>query len=432
MANLRLEYLDPSQLADNPQNWRAHPSEQTEALKAAIDEVGWAGALLYNEQTQRLIDGHARKEIKAGEKVPVLIGSWTEDEEKKILATLDPLAAMAEANAEALAELLNEIETNSPALAEMMEALARENGINNNLGCVEDETPEPPKNPITQAGDLWLLGKHRLLCGDCRDAKQVETICDGAKQNVAITSPPYASQRDYDESSGFKPIHPDKYVEWWQPVQANIKRRLAADGSFFLNIKPHCEDGERVLYVLDLVLAMRRQFGWRYVDEFCWKHEGIPGQWANRLKNQWEPVFHFCLSPRIKLRHDSIKHYSDRAGTSIGAVQTTSQGNRGYNGQAIEGLALPGNVLSINYGCGRDDSAKHPAKYPVGLPAFFIRAFTDELDTVFDPFLGSGTTLIAAEQLNRRCYGIEISPAYCDVIIERWENLTGEKATKQP
>ena len=106
---LRLEYLDPTELADNPANWRTHPESQRTALGDVLKEVGWAGALLYNEKTGRLIDGHARKELSQGQKVPVLIGSWTEDQEKLILATLDPLGAMAEANSQALDILLREL-----------------------------------------------------------------------------------------------------------------------------------------------------------------------------------------------------------------------------------------------------------------------------------------------------------------------------------
>src|SRR6516164_3842602 len=109
---LRLEYWVPDQLSDNPMNWRKHPEKQLSALKDVLAEVGWAGALLFNERTKRLIDGHARKKIcKGKEKVPVLVGSWSEEQEKKILATLDPLAALAEADHDALQALLQGVQT---------------------------------------------------------------------------------------------------------------------------------------------------------------------------------------------------------------------------------------------------------------------------------------------------------------------------------
>lgn len=128
---LRLVYLDPAELEDNPQNWRAHPEAQTAALRDVIADVGWAGALLYNERTKRLIDGHARKQEFAGKaKVPVLVGDWSEEDEKKILATLDPLGAMAGADAAKLEQLLEEANIND---ANLLQA----------LGMPDNKKPKP-------------------------------------------------------------------------------------------------------------------------------------------------------------------------------------------------------------------------------------------------------------------------------------------------
>ena len=197
-----------------------------------------------------------------------------------------------------------------------------------------------------------------------------------------------------------------------------------------MNIKEHCENGQRHLYVKDLASAHVRRWGWRWVDEFCWAHEGIPGKWANRLKNQLEPIFHFAASDKVSINHSRIEHRSDRAGGYEGKDGTTSTGNVGFEGRVFSGLALPGNVLRINHGVGRDDSAKHPAKFPVELVSFFLRAFTTEGACIADPFAGSGTSVVAAEHEGHACMAIEISPIYCDVIVERWENLTGGKAKR--
>ena len=141
----------------------------------------------------------------------------------------------------------------------------------------------------------------------------VARLLDGARANVAITSPPYATQREYDPSSGFKPIPPESTSAWFRVVADNIAAVLAPDGSYFLNIKEHADDGERSLYVKDLVIAHRRQWGWRFVDEFCWRNtaNGVPGKWPNRLKNAWEPVFHFCRSKEIKFRPKAAGHESE-------------------------------------------------------------------------------------------------------------------------
>jgi hypothetical protein len=125
----------------------------------------------------------------------------------------------------------------------------------------EEEEPlvEPPSQPITRLRDVWLIGPHHLICGDCRDLGVIEKLLDGKRANVVITSPPYATQREYDPTSGFKPVRPDEYSDWYRDVAVNIQAILAPDGSYFLNIKEHAEDGERSLYVKDLLLAHKRQ-----------------------------------------------------------------------------------------------------------------------------------------------------------------------------
>ena len=159
---LRLEWVEAESLDDNPRNWRRHPEKQMAALRDVIAEVGWAGALLYNEATGRLLDGHARKKL--GGKVPVLIGSWTEEQERTILTTLDPLAAMAEADGQVLDALLREVDSDSENIQAMLADLAKEHGLLPDVAAGRtdpDDIPEPPDEPTTKAGDLWLLGNHR-------------------------------------------------------------------------------------------------------------------------------------------------------------------------------------------------------------------------------------------------------------------------------
>ncbi len=144
--SLRLEWRSPAELAENPHNWRTHPEAQVAALGDVIGEVGWAGACLYNERTGRLIDGHARKSVALAqgcEKVPVLVGSWDEAQEAKILATLDPLAALAEADAPKLDALLREVSTGSEALQQMLAGLAEGTGVVPPGGAPKAE-PAPP------------------------------------------------------------------------------------------------------------------------------------------------------------------------------------------------------------------------------------------------------------------------------------------------
>lgn len=326
-------------------------------------------------------------------------------------------------------------------------------------GVDPDDVPPVPETPITKPGDLILLGKHRLLCGDSTKAEDVARLMDGVKINVAFTSPPYAEQREYDASSGFTPIHPDKYVEWFAPIAANVATHLADDGSWFVNIKPPGVGLDTHLYVLDLVAAHVREWGWHFATEFCWERIGVPKGVTQRFKNQFEPIYQFARG-RWKMRPDAVRHESDSVprsgGKGVGNTSwATKQGGNGamfgganrrpngsnktvsgFQGDASTsvgeyvgpGLAYPGNRLPTF--SSSHEATGHAAAFPVGLPEFFINAYTDDGDAIYDPFMGSGSTLIAAERTDRRGYGIEISPAYCDVICERWQNTTGQQAVR--
>ncbi len=320
---------------------------------------------------------------------------------------------------------------------EELEALLAGDGKEN----AEEEIPEAPATPVTQAGDVWLIGNHRLVCGDCRDFGVIQRLLDGKRANLVITSPPYATQREYDPSSSFKPVPPEEYTDWFRDVAANLQAILAPDGSYFLNIKEHADEGERDLYVKDLVIAHRRQWGWRFVDEFCWRKtdNGVPGGWNNRFKNAWEPVFHFSRQPTIKFRPKAVGHASDDcfdyspnnpiSSSGSGLLGTGARGNQAGKRGAVdndgrhEGVARPSNVIEVK---SESSQGSHSAPFPRVLVEFFVKAFSDSGDVVFDPFLGSGTTIAAAEVLGRIGFGCEISPSYCDVILRRISNLNGE------
>jgi site-specific DNA-methyltransferase (adenine-specific)/site-specific DNA-methyltransferase (cytosine-N4-specific) len=280
--------------------------------------------------------------------------------------------------------------------------------------------------------------------------------------NVAFTSPPYAEQRDYDKSSGFCPVSPDVYVEWFAPAAANVARHLAPDGSWFVNVKPSCDGLDTSLYVFDLVIAHVREWGWHFATEFCWERSGVPKSVTQRFKNQFEPVYQFARD-RWKMRPDAVRHFSENVPQAGGAGsgQTSWKGVQGDHGGVVVnsfggvkkrrngtsqkmsdvqgsnsapgigigiGMAYPGNRLpTFSF---THDATGHAASFPVGLPEFFCKAFSDPGDAILDPFLGAGSTLIAAERSGRIGFGCEISPAYCDVTIERWQDLTGGKASR--
>jgi hypothetical protein len=285
-------------------NSRTHTEEQILQIVGSIKRFGWTNPVLVGADGV-IIAGHAR--VLAARRlgmahVPVIVlGHLTEDEQRALVIADNKLALNAGWDEDILREQLQVIEASGfdmnllgfsdEEIRGLLEDSAGEEKTTE-PEAAEDTTPEAPPDPVTRAGDIWAIGRHRLICGDCRDMEVVERLLSGREVNLAITSPPYASQREYDPASGFKPVPPDEYVGWFRDVAAMVETVLAADGSYFLNIKEHAQDGQRSLYVKDLTLAHVRRWGWLLVDEFCWRKtdNGVPGGWPNRFKNAWEPV----------------------------------------------------------------------------------------------------------------------------------------------
>jgi site-specific DNA-methyltransferase (adenine-specific) len=416
----------PEQLLAHPLNPKIHPRHQQEALAGALGELGWIAPVIVNETTQTVIDGHARIGLAISRQeatVPVAYVRLTPEQERLALLTFDPIGAMAATDRANLEELLKDVRTDDAALRSALRDLADDNGLAWGGDPAPGEVPEAEVDRAeelreqwgTSSGQLWVVGRHRLLCGDCRNPEDIARLCTDKVQGV-FTSPPYAEQRK--DQYGGVPV--DEYVDWWAAVQANVRDVLRPDGSFFVNIKPHCEDGERVLYVMDLVLAMRRAWGWRHVDEFCWLNPGVPGAWPNRFKDGWEPVFQFAVGPDGKFRPDAVRRPSDYEFSGSGGMSGRGGGGRYIpnEGPYHRGTALPSNVIETASGDGG-----HPAAFPVPLVAFFLQAFSDPGDVWLDTFMGSGTTVVAAQQHGRIGYGMEIEPKYVAVALERLAKL---------
>ena len=384
-----------SSLKPNPKNWRTHPQSQSQAMRGILDEIGYADSLIARELPDgslMLIDGHLRAETTPDEMVPVQIVDLTEAEADKLLLSLDPLAAMAESNAAAMQQLCDDAETNNAALQAMWDEM-QANVEQPPVEIVEDEVPEPPDDPITEPGDLWTLGDHRLLCGDSTKAEDVGRLMAGAKADLLFTDPPYG-----DFVGGMALMKKAERT----PGKTVMKRvaTITNDGSV--------SDFAQSFSVVDQFLKYDSTklifFKWNKWEQIkaCCSHWGEPSSVC-----VWDRVHNPTAFHRFVPNHEFCFHWGN-----------------------LEDKKEPIKVMNV-WSCKKEqeNAAMHPTVKPQEILTPAIRVCCEPSGVILDIFCGSGSTLIAAEQLGRKCYGMEISPAYCDVIVKRWETLTGKKAT---
>lgn len=259
--------------------------------------------------------------------------------------------------------------------------------------------------------------KTDMYLGDCNDV--LKTLDDNSI-DLIVTSPPYADRR----KKTYGGIKPEKYVEWFLPISEQLLRVLKPDGTFILNIKEKAENGERHTYVLELILALRKQ-GWFWTEEFIWhKKNCYPGKWPNRFRDTWERLLQFNKSKKFNMYQeevmipvgdwakDRLKRLSD-----VDKIRDNSKNGSGFGKNVSKWLnrdkVYPANVLRLATEC---NNKNHSAVFPEALPEWFIKLFTKEDDVVLDPFMGSGTTLVVAQKMKRNSIGIDILPEYFELV----------------
>lgn len=248
------------------------------------------------------------------------------------------------------------------------------------------------------------------------DSKNILKKLPNNSIDLIITSPPYADQR----KSTYGGIHPDKYVEWFLPITKELLRVLKPTGTFILNIKEKVQNGERSIYVMELILEMRKQ-GWFWTEEFIWhKKNCYPGKWPNRFRDAWERLLQFNKDKHFNMYQDEVMvPMGDWAKSRLKNLSSTdkirdnskvgSGFGKNISNWLVREKAYPTNVLHLATEC---SNKNHSAAFPEELPEWFIKLFTKEEDIVLDPFAGSGTTLFVANRMKRHSIGIEIMPEY--------------------
>jgi DNA modification methylase len=409
---VELRRVRAADLHPNPRNWRTHPKAQQEALRGVLAEIGYADALLARETSEglQIIDGHLRAETTPDAEVPVLVLDVTEEEADKLLVSLDPLAAMAEGDAESLRTLLAQVETDSDAVRKMLDGLAKEYGAQpgpkplDDPGPRFDEAEELRKKWGVEVGQLWTLGDHRLLCGDSTSPTDVARLMNGERAILFATDPPYLVGYDGTNHPGTKASEKraslntnwsGTYGTTWDEADAAQNSDLyerfikaAVDVAILPNAAWYCWH------------ASRRQ---RMVEE-AWEkngafvHQQIIWSKPNRpiLTRSWflwahEPCFFGWLKGK-----KPPKETADYERT-VWEIDTLSNAER----------------------------PDHPTPKPLDCFAIPMRQHTKAGEVCYEPFSGSGSQIIAGERECRRVYAIEISPAYVAVTLERWAEATG-------
>jgi DNA modification methylase len=265
-----------------------------------------------------------------------------------------------------------------------------------------------------------LIPIDSIICGD---ALHILRNIPDRTIDLIVTSPPYADKR----TNSYGGIHPDKYVHWFLPIAKELQRVLKPSGSFILNIKEGVSDGERQTYVLELVLELKKQ-GWLWTEEYLWhKKNSYPGKWPNRFRDGWEHCFHFNKEKNFAMYQDAVRvPMGDWAKTRLKKLSETdkrrdeSKVGSGF-GKNISNwvgreLAFPDNVLHL---ATESSNKNHSAAFPTSLPEWFIKLFTKPGDIILDPFLGSGSTAVAAKRTGRRYIGIEVLKEFCQLAKQR-------------
>lgn len=379
MTGLNMTVTDVSvdELQFDPANVRKHPEANLAAIKASLSRFGQQKPIVVGAGNVVVAGNGTLAAAKAlGWRTVKAIRTNLTGAEATAFAIADNRTAeLAEWDEAALhqqlaaiaiddEELLAATGFDEKELAKLAAAAAPE--------VTEDEVPEPPADPITQPGDLWLLGKHRILCGDSTKAEDVERLMDGLTADVLLTDPPYGMRLDTDFSKmprgekTYEPVIGDDADFDFQPIMDlwECQRMAVWGGGWFYQTLP--KGGSWVMW------------------------DKQPQHTVAGPQNHFEECWIWPHRKRVIIRH---------LWTGFTAKET-----------------------------GQD--RVHPTQKPIAVMVELAQ-FMGEWQLCADPFLGSGTTLIAAEQLGRTCYGMEISPAYCDVIVKRWETLTGRKAERE-
>lgn len=269
---------------------------------------------------------------------------------------------------------------------------------------------------MTKVGDVHQLGLHRLMCGDSTSPEDVAKLMSGNKATLVFTSPPYGQQRDYG-----------KKITDWDRLMSGVFEKLPVteDGQVLVNLGLIHKEGEWLPYWNQWLDAMRAA-SWRRFGLYVWDQgPGMPGDWNGRLAPAFELIFHFNKVARRPNKSKScLMAGHARSGPGMRQVDGNLNLWSGGQGAITSDTKIPDNVIRATRQKG--SVGGHPAPFSVSFAKELVEAYSDAGDILFEPFTGSGTLILAADQFGRVCYGMELEPKYCDVVLARWARHNGQ------
>jgi len=428
----RVERRAVESLVPSARNARTHSDDQVGQIAAAIREWGWTTPVLVDEHDE-IIAGHGRvlaaKQLGLAQ-VPVIIArGWSEAQKRAYMIADNKIALNSGWDSSLLKIELGELKLGGFDVTLTGFAPLELSSIIGGFGGERtdaDEIPEAPPIPVSAPGDVWVLGRHRLACGDSTDPATIQRLMAGDVADLCFTSPPYGQQRDYEAG-----------IADWLVLMKGVFGVLPVkrEAQVLVNLGLIHKNNEVVPYWEPWVEWMRAG-GWRRFGWYVWDQgPGMPGDWNGRLAPAHEFIFHFNrVADRVRKTKEKMPEnvaVMTRAGARGGMRRKDGTvGRRSNVAAGLQPRKIPDSVVRVmrhKHGKGGDRLA-HPAVFPVDLASEMLTAFSDTGDMVFEPFSGSGTTIIAAHRHDRVCRAVELAPIYVDIAVRRWERFTGDAA----
>lgn len=424
-----------SDLAADPKNPRKITDDALLGLGASLRSFGDLSGLVFNRKTGHLVAGHQRLKAlvsagakswkiegdrgivvhpKTGEKFPVRIVEWDEVTERAANLTANNPEIAGEFTEDAIGQI-EEMEEKFPEFEDVglddLKGILEEEGFEEMPEGIEDDLEEKeiqvPEIPISKKGDLWLLGKHRILCGDSTKEKDIDRLLDSNTACLLCTSPPYWTGQEYDSKSSIVQIQ-----EFMNEIAHNWAKRFSRriiiqTGNTSGTLSGNSKGCEKILLDGMWVKAFSSQ-NWFLRHRRCWAKEhfrgSVAGPESDYVDQAWEVILTFWNPSLPFVGQERIPEDWPMAGIW-----------KDIGGHRKEGEGL----------------IRHPCPYPTVLAVRIVSLYSKKGDLVVDPFMGSGTTLIASERTGRQCYGMELEPRYVDVAIMRWQELSGQEAVNE-